>query len=290
MEETLKVYKKQQFFSKDFPFAMLHTRNHSDYFNLSRRFLREFWKITYVVRGGGNLVIGNVFYPIKPQSLIVIHPDAQTTWDMKDDNEMEVYNIVFDRTIIENTLSDVYDAYQFMRIFSDDYHQEDEFPLFMLKAGDREIALLHCMYEEFESAYPNRKQMIRLKLGELLLLMLRQINDFGYHNPEWIINFVDDNIKRHFQCKIQISNLAAQIGVSPEHLSRLYHRKTGCRIVEKIKKMRLEYAAEQLHSSRLPITEICYKSGFNDMSYFCRSFLAEFRVTPKNYRDKIGQN
>ena len=289
VEEQLKVYTRQQFFSRDFPFAIVHTSNSSDYFNVSRRFKREFWKITYVVRGSGNLVIGNMFYPVSPQSLIIVHPEAQTTWDMKN-SELEVYNIVFDRSLIENAFADIYDAYHFMRIFSDDYHQEDEFPLFMLKAGENEISLIHRMYSEFESAYPNRKQMILLELCELLLLMLRKINDSAYHHPEWIVKFADDYIEKHFRNKISIAAIAAQVGVSPEYFSRLYHRKTGSRIVEKIKKLRLEYAANELHSTDLPVSAICYRSGFNDISYFCRSFLAFYGCTPKNYRDKIGQN
>ena len=59
--------------------------------------------------------------------------------------------------------------------------------------------------------------------------------------------------------------------------------------VEKIKKLRLEYAANELRTTDLPVSAICYRSGFNDISYFCRSFLAFHGCTPKNYRDKIGQ-
>ena len=57
-----------------------------------------------------------------------------------------------------------------------------------------------------------------------------------------------------------------------------------------IKRLRLEYASELLRTSTLPISEICYISGFNDTSYFCRSFLSHFGISPLKYRNKIGQN
>ncbi|MBE6394451.1 MAG: helix-turn-helix domain-containing protein [Lentisphaerae bacterium] len=289
METEIKLYKKQQFFSKDFPFAITCGNHKKEYFNLSRRFKREFWKISYITRGAGDLVIGDMLYPVAPQSLYIIHPDAQTTMDMHND-EVEICNIIFDRSLIENMLSDVYDAYHLMRIFSNDYHQENEFPLFIVRAGKNERALIDRMREEFYSDYPNRRHMLQLELCELLLLILRQVNDSAYHNPEWVVKFIDDNIGKNFRNSISIRELASQLRVTPEHLSRLYHSKTGKRIVSEIKRLRLEYAAEMLKSTRSSVYEVCYTSGFNDTSYFCRSFLEKFGVTPECYRAKIGQN
>ena len=46
---------------------------------------------------------------------------------------------------------------------------------------------------------------------------------------------------------------------------------------------RIERACYQLLTTNHSITEIAYSSGFNDLSYFIKTFKKYKGVTPKNY-------
>ncbi|SFQ57062.1 Signal transduction histidine kinase [Flavobacterium akiainvivens] len=51
-----------------------------------------------------------------------------------------------------------------------------------------------------------------------------------------------------------------------------------------IRTIRLKYAAELLRKNILTVSEVCYKSGFNNRSYFYREFKKIYNTTPKNYQ------
>ncbi|WP_294818469.1 two-component regulator propeller domain-containing protein [uncultured Flavobacterium sp.] len=51
-----------------------------------------------------------------------------------------------------------------------------------------------------------------------------------------------------------------------------------------IRTVRLKHAAELLRKNVLTVSEVCYKSGFNNRSYFYREFKKLYGTTPKNYQ------
>ena len=46
-------------------------------------------------------------------------------------------------------------------------------------------------------------------------------------------------------------------------------------------------AAELLTCTNLTISEICFSSGFNDLSYFYRSFTAKYGTNPGEFRRRF---
>ena len=50
--------------------------------------------------------------------------------------------------------------------------------------------------------------------------------------------------------------------------------------------IRLEYAAKLLRTTKLTVSEIMFKCGFSNKSYFYREFLKQYGVSPKDYRNQ----
>ena len=57
-----------------------------------------------------------------------------------------------------------------------------------------------------------------------------------------------------------------------------------------ISERRLELAGEQLLRKKVNIAEIAEKTGFSDVSYFCKVFKEKYGITPKQYRQTILKN
>ena len=55
--KKIRQYKAEHFFSPDFPFTILHRINRAEEFNLSHRYLREFWKLVYILEGEGEFIV-----------------------------------------------------------------------------------------------------------------------------------------------------------------------------------------------------------------------------------------
>jgi len=55
-----------------------------------------------------------------------------------------------------------------------------------------------------------------------------------------------------------------------------------------IRSMRLNRAADLLKQNAGSVAEICYMVGFNDQSYFTRSFKKQFGFTPSEFKKMEG--
>ncbi len=82
----------------------------------------------------------------------------------------------------------------------------------------------------------------------------------------------------------RLQDLAAQLHLSPEHLSRLFHHSTGLRFREYLAEMRLHHACERLTHTRDPIAKIATACGFPSLSRFHHAFRQHTGTTPAAWR------
>jgi len=95
---------------------------------------------------------------------------------------------------------------------------------------------------------------------------------------------VIDFINEHFKEEIRLQELADITGMSPSSFSRFFKLRTSKSISDYIIDVRLGYAARKLADSTMSILEICYTSGFNNISYFNRIFKKKKGCTPTEFR------
>jgi len=102
-------------------------------------------------------------------------------------------------------------------------------------------------------------------------------------NASGALNQVKYFMENNYAAPINLRQAAEKIGVSPSHLSRMFHREYGVGFNQYLLSLRLEAARQLLVESRLQITEIAARCGFGSCSYFIKQFRAHFGTTPKNY-------
>jgi AraC-like DNA-binding protein len=86
--------------------------------------------------------------------------------------------------------------------------------------------------------------------------------------------------------EVRLAEAADCCGLSPSHLSRLFHQSTGLTFQEYVRRYRLERACELLTTTRQSITAIAFESGFQSVSQFHRSFKAVHGARPLEYRKR----
>lgn len=94
-----------------------------------------------------------------------------------------------------------------------------------------------------------------------------------------------DYINKNYRTKISLEDMAEDIGITPEHLSRTFRKDTGMRIQDYIQKTRINRAANLLKYSEASLDEISYYLNFHSQSHFGRVFKKYMQMTPKQYRD-----
>ncbi len=110
-------------------------------------------------------------------------------------------------------------------------------------------------------------------------------------NPESRrVRKVEEYIAEHFRHEIRLQELADLVGMTPSAFSRFFRMRTNKTVSEYIIDMRLGYAFRLLLESSLTIVEICFESGFNNVSNFNRIFKKKKGCSPTEFREKYLRN
>lgn len=93
----------------------------------------------------------------------------------------------------------------------------------------------------------------------------------------------------HFRGDITLAQAAEVASLTPNAFCKYFKTLTRKTFVEMVVSYRLQYATQQLASTSKPVAEICYASGFRDVSYFNKTFKAQLHRSPLQYRRAFQQ-
>jgi AraC family transcriptional regulator len=91
-------------------------------------------------------------------------------------------------------------------------------------------------------------------------------------------------MEERFAGPCALNDLARLAGLSPFHFLRVFRATTGLTPHQHLLRTRLRAAAISLATSDAPVTDVALATGFEDLSNFTRTFRAEYRLSPLQYR------
>ncbi len=83
---------------------------------------------------------------------------------------------------------------------------------------------------------------------------------------------------------ISLKTLAYKLNVSPSYLGNAFKQHTGAYFNDYLTAARLRYAAELIESTDMKMKDIVDKVGFSSQTYFNRTFMRQFALSPVAYR------
>lgn len=89
---------------------------------------------------------------------------------------------------------------------------------------------------------------------------------------------------RHFARPLRLQDLAASVGLSPFHFSRIFRGCTGRSPYAHLRELRLRQASRLLRRTRRSVTDVALDVGFNSLSLFINSFRGRFGASPSAFR------
>lgn len=111
-----------------------------------------------------------------------------------------------------------------------------------------------------------------------------QNNDFSLLKS--ILTFIENN----YQNRLTLYDLVKKFGISKSKIIKLFNRYLQQTPIEYLNSFRIKKACQLLTSTDLTITEIGFSVGFNDSSYFAKTFKQKMRDTAREYRQKHEEN
>ena len=99
---------------------------------------------------------------------------------------------------------------------------------------------------------------------------------------------VYDYIQKNYSEKITLEEISEVALMSPVSFSRFIKKRTNKTFVNYVNDIRIGYAARSLVEKDLSISEIAFRSGFNNIANFNRIFKSVKGVTPTKYREEFN--
>jgi AraC-like DNA-binding protein len=101
-----------------------------------------------------------------------------------------------------------------------------------------------------------------------------------------VLGFLMKNIAED----VHLSDVARYFGMSESIFSRFFKRNTGHGFVHYVNRVRINRACDLLTQTEKPVTELCFETGFNNISNFNRQFRKLCGLSPSEYRRQAKRN
>lgn len=108
-------------------------------------------------------------------------------------------------------------------------------------------------------------------------------SELSRHKNIYLLKNVLNYIESHYSEKIELNALARTAGMSPKYFCHFFSEMTGRTPIDYVNYYRIERACFHLASSDISITEAALLCGFNDVSYFIRTFKKYKGRSPRQY-------
>lgn len=235
----------------------------------------DFYELAIVLNGTGLHTVNGRAHPLQADTLFLLTPVDFHSLAPTRGQTLEIYNIVFGGEFLDGELR--------QWLFTGrDYHH--------LKLAE---ALAQNIRPEFERIWAEkqgnslgRSRIMRFSLEKILLEVARQtrgdlpLQPFGHPAIHDALLF----IHHQFRTPLTLEIVAKQAGLVPNYFSQTFHKVTGWQFQKYLSDLRLRFAAALLLACDLPITEICFASGFGNMAHFGRAFHAKYGLSPSQFR------
>jgi AraC-like DNA-binding protein len=249
----------------------------------------DFSELVIVLNGNATHIVNTESEFIKKGNVFVI--DGATSHAYKDPHDFKICNIMFRPELLRAVGPDLRTSEGFQALFvlepfyRNIHHYQSKLSL-PISSLEYVTSLVSVMIEEYENKLSGYKTMLTSRFMELVVFLSRQ-----YENQEEgiqsnlmhlanAISYIED----HYLKPLSLDEVAVKSGISVRHLNRIFQSYYQTTPFSYLQRLRLEHACKLLKRSNLPVTEISYKSGFNDSNYFTRQFTKVHGMSPKAYR------
>lgn len=244
----------------------------------------DFCELVFYISGDVHFVVGNKVYRPQYGDLFIVRPteihsgklDKNSTYkryvlwfapdffDTFQDGKEELANFIFNREIGEDNLISLPESV--LGRVANLYNQIDYTSTSPYK-GANAMAVSYLL-QLFATINNNYKNTIPL--------------DRSVQLPDCILkatNYIEENYRE----LTSITDIANHSHISREHLSRLFKNYYGTTINNYINEKRVN-ESKRLLEQGANVTEACFGSGFNNVSYFIKIFQKKINTTPLEYK------
>jgi AraC-like DNA-binding protein len=248
----------------------------------------NFGEIVFIISGSGVHITEEDEYPLKPGDVFVIN-GAQAHGFTKLKN-LHLINIVYCHDKF-NALREEFNGLPGFNVLFDlepTLRKSHGFKS-KLHLNSSQINEITALLKLLEKEYNNKLPWNKMAAESIFkMIVIKICRDYCHLDaPKTDILFKIEKslnfMKRNFVNPITLRQLAKEADMSIPVYRRIFKEITGLPPINFLLRLRIAEAARLLAEENLKVNEAAIKAGFNNQSYFVRTFKKVFGTTPKNY-------
>lgn len=265
----------------DFPIDFYHvTPNHPQYH------MRIHWHVEFefirVLEGKLHLTIDEQEFLI-PENSVVFIPSGALHSGIPQNNC--VYDcIVFDPNMLMNKSDS--SSKLIRKIMNHDLDIQSIYD----EANSTIHGIIWALFDAIASKVTGYQLVVQGTLYQFFGIAIGQNgqSELSLHTPRDIKRITQlktalEFIENSYASNITLKSMSDSVQMTPKYFCRFFHQMTHRSPIDYLNYYRIERACYLLLTTNQSVTEIAYNVGFNDLSYFIRTFKKHKGITPKQY-------
>jgi len=238
----------------------------------------DYVQIWYVNKGTFKHIIHGREYTLMMGSLFVVPPYTVHRFKFVPGEKLEIYGCEFRLDSIEDPFGK---------------KELNEIPKLALAGASvhRFQSLFQEMVDEYEEGTAYYEYVLKGNLLKLLSFIIRENNNYRVAPQEdktdkyrSHIDKAVEYIQEHYGEEIRLDHICKYSKISKTYFCNLFKYFTGKTFNDYLTEVRISKSTEFLLKPELSVTDVCYGVGFNDLTYFSKTFKKYTGVSPSNFK------
>ncbi len=253
----------------------------------------EEWEYAIVTRDSAEFQMENKSVLLNTGDGIFVNSKALHGVRCKKNEHGELHSAVFHPRLIGGNTDSI-----FWQNIVQPLHQNESLRYLVLHSDipwqEEVLRIFERVWRSVESEIDDYENLVRYELSRAFHILIQnsdfstlQLSQQELVNADRIRTMLE-YVEEHYNEEFTIDDIAETITASPSVVLRVFHQMLDTSPMQYVKQLRIRKAADQLLHTNKTAKEIALENGFNDVSYFTKSFRETYQVTPSQYRKGAG--
>lgn len=244
-------------------------------------------ELIYVKKGKGLVSVNLTEYEVESGSIVLILPGQLHAIYTKNLQRMEYENIIFSPDLLRSGVVDICETEYLFPLLSGGITLPVHFKKGM-EAHEEISRILDACDQIGKEKKEGSEFLIKSMIFQIFYVFINRCSHSGVRKViprdldrmKKVMKYIED----HYSEKISIAEIAGEVGCAPSYFMRIFKKNIGVSFIEYLNDFRIDTGARLLKETSSSIMEIAMKVGFDNLSYFNRSFKKKYKVSPGQFR------
>jgi AraC-like DNA-binding protein len=238
---------------------------------------------------GAKRIVGDNIEQIDEQELILVGSNLPHSWLNFESSKQDIHEITI----------------QFHRdLFDDKFLQRNQLS-FIRTLLERSARGISFSTETIKNIKPRLLALSKKNGFDSVIELISILHDLSVSRNIKILtssSFMNENgnfnsrriekafeyMRANYSKEISLNDIAKTVNMAEVSFSRFIKKRTGKTFIDSLNDIRLGHSTRLLIDTTLSISEVSFKCGYNNLSYFNRIFKKKHNCTPKEFRENYS--